>query len=116
ELCLSSVEDLDPLLFRFALWFPILASRLRQVSRGALKHLEKAIKAKDSSASCPIIYPETKWQRCVFHSHQNILPETSPTKRKEVAAMWKVIYAKEDVKTCRQKAEKIAIKPEGMKL
>lgn len=91
---------------------------LRNLQERGLKKARLIIsdKSKGLMSVLPEFYPEAKWQRCVFHFHQNILHEIPPTKRKEVAAMLKAIHAQEDAEACRRKAEEIALKLEGLKL
>ena len=57
--------------------------------------------------SLPEVYPQAKWQRCVFHFHKNILHKVPRGKREEVAAMLKAIHAQESAEAAREKAEAV---------
>jgi transposase-like protein len=91
---------------------------LRNLQERGLKKVRMITsdKSKGLMSILPEFYPDAKWQRCVFHFHQNVMHEVSTTKRKEVAAMLKAIHAQEDADACRAKAKEIAEKLEGMKL
>jgi putative transposase len=64
----------------------------------------------------PEIYPQAKWQRCVFHFHKNILHKVPRQKREDVIAMLKAIHAQEDAASAREKAETVADKLQMMRL
>ena len=91
---------------------------LRNLQERGLKKVRMITsdKSKGLMSILPEFYPDAKWQRCVFHFHQNVMHEVPTTKRKEVAAMLKAIHAQEDANACRAKAKEIAEKLEGMKL
>jgi transposase-like protein len=56
-------------------------------------------------------YPQARWQRCVVHWYRNIFSEVSKTKVKEVAAMLKAIYAREDAASAQERATAVVGAP-----
>jgi putative transposase len=64
----------------------------------------------------PEVYPKAKWQRCVFHFHQNILNQVSRGKRREVAVMLRAIQSQESAGEAKSKACAVAAKLAEMKL
>lgn len=86
-------------------------------SRG-LRDIDLAIsdKAGGLLEVMPAIYPQAKWQRCVFHFHKNILHKVPRQKREDVIAMLKAIHAQEDAASARQKATVVPDKLQMMRL
>lgn len=91
---------------------------LRNLQERGLKSTRLIVsdKAKGLVETLPEFYPKAKWQRCVFHFHQNILHEVPQSKRKPVAAMLKAIHAMEDAESSRKKALEVIGKLQEMKL
>jgi putative transposase len=62
------------------------------------------------------IFPEAKWQRCLFHFMQNVMSVTPKTKMKYVAAMIKAIFAQEDSQAAKRKTTEVVTRLKEMKL
>jgi putative transposase len=82
---------------------------LSDLYRRGLREIDLVISDKASGLieSLPEVYPETKWQRCVFHFHKNILHRVPRGKREEVAAMLKAIHAQESAQSAQNKADQV---------
>jgi putative transposase len=82
---------------------------LQDLYRRGLRRIDLVIsdKAKGLVASLPEVYPQAKWQRCVFHFHKNILHKVPRGKREEVAAMLKAVHAQESAVSAREKADAV---------
>jgi putative transposase len=63
-----------------------------------------------------MVFPESKWQRCVVHFYRNVFKVTPRGKMKEVAAILKAIHAQEDKAAARAKAVLAIEKLRSMKL
>lgn len=64
----------------------------------------------------PEVFPQAKWQRCVFHFHKNVMDKVSPSKKSQAGAMLKAIHAQESAEAAREKAAAVAEALEAMKL
>ena len=64
----------------------------------------------------PEVYPQARWQRCVFHFHQNILNQVPRGKRETVAAMLKAVQAQESAPAAKRKADEVAAELRAMRL
>jgi transposase-like protein len=86
---------------------------LRNLQERGLRQVRLVIsdKSKGLISVLPEFYPDAKWQRCVFHFHQNVLHEVPTTRSREVAAMLKAIHAQESAQACRAKAMEIVERP-----
>lgn len=52
----------------------------------------------------PEVYPKAKWQRCLFHFHQNILAEVPRSKKDEIIPMLRAIHEMENATEAKKKA------------
>ncbi|MCC5789322.1 MAG: IS256 family transposase [Opitutales bacterium] len=91
---------------------------LTELYRRGVREIDLVISDKASGLveSLPEVYPASKWQRCVFHFHKNILHRVPLAKREEVAAMLKAVHAQEDAASAREKAESVVLKLQAMRL
>jgi transposase-like protein len=91
---------------------------LRNLQARGLRQVRLVIsdKSKGLISVLPEFYPDAKWQRGVFHFHQNVLHEVPTTRSREVAAMLKAIHEQESAQACRAKAMEIVEKLREMKL
>jgi len=64
----------------------------------------------------PEVYAQSKWQRCVFHFHSNVLHKVPPSRKANVAAMLKAIHAQESAEAAMRKGAEVADALESMKL
>lgn len=86
-------------------------------SRGLEKiDLTVSDKSKGLVEALPEIYPASKWQRCLFHFHRNVLAKVSHSKKATAAAMLKAIHAQESAEAATRKAMEVADALESMKL
>lgn len=61
-------------------------------------------------------YPESAWQRCVWHFYKNVLTAVPYDKMRIVGRMLKAIHAQEDKIEARKKAKSVVEKLRSMKL
>lgn len=62
------------------------------------------------------IFPNAKWQRCVFHFHRNVLTQVPRKLMADVAAKLKAIHAQEDLESALKKADQVIDDLRKMKL
>ncbi len=54
------------------------------------------------------VFPNTEYQRCIFHFMRNIFCDVPRSRGKEIGAKLKAIFAQEDREACIKKAEEVA--------
>ena len=91
---------------------------LQNLYQRGLKKMDMIISDKSQGLleTLPEVYPDARWQRCVFHFHQNILNEVPRNKRIKVAAMLQAIHSMESAKAAKKKAAEVAEQLKEMKL
>lgn len=91
---------------------------LRNLYSRGLESIDLVVSDKSGGLmeALPEIYPQAKWQRCLFHFHRNVLDKVPHSKKAAAAAMLKAIHAQESAEAAKRKASEVAEGLESLKL
>ena len=91
---------------------------LRYLKGRGLKSVKLIISDKSLGLveALPEFYPETHWQRCIFHFYRNVLSSVPRSKMEKVSSLLKTIHVQEDREEALKKNRTIILKLKNMKL
>ena len=70
----------------------------------------------NKTAAIAEVFPDAAYQRCTVHFYRNVMVKVPKPKRRQVAAMLKVIHAQESFDASMEKAESVVLTLKEMRL